>query len=323
MIKIAIICDTSGKDDEGMKKVSRNLANTINKRGGFEVNTINTKECIKYFYNYDILHFIGGPTIRTILAAFFCKIFKWNLKTILTFTNPFLSNLSIQLLGLLKPSISLVSSYYWLNLLRKINVNVKMFNISGVDTQKFFKVSKDKKIELRLKWNIPLNKVVALHVGHLKKDRNISSLINLQKDPEVQVLVVGSTTTKRSDEEVQSLENAGSIVISDYIPSIEEIYQLSDCYIFPTIDQKAAIQIPLSILEAISSGIPVVSTEFGGLKDVLENSFPIIKFIKEKELEELNIIMKNHLNSIEGNIFEINKLDWNYISNDLIKLYEK
>ena len=46
MKKIAMICDTSGKDDEGMKKVSRNLAKKINDIRGFEVDTINTKECL-------------------------------------------------------------------------------------------------------------------------------------------------------------------------------------------------------------------------------------------------------------------------------------
>jgi len=144
----------------------------------------------------------------------------------------------------------------------------------------------------------------------------------LQKDSEIQLLVVGSTTTIRSNEEVQSLEETGSIIINDYIASIEEIYQLSDCYIFPTIDEKAAIQVPLSVLEASSCGIPVVSTEFGGLKDIFSNENSLIKFIKEEDLNYLNIIMKDHLRYFDTNNIQNNNLDWDYISKDLIKFYD-
>ena len=36
----------------------------------------------------------------------------------------------------------------------------------------------------------------------------------------------------------------------DYIEGINELYQLSDLYIFPTIDPIAAIEHPLSVMES-------------------------------------------------------------------------
>lgn len=48
------------------------------------------------------------------------------------------------------------------------------------------------------------------------------------------------------------------------------MYQLSDLYIFPVIFEGGCIGIPLSILEARACGIPVMSTEFGGLKEASE-----------------------------------------------------
>ena len=321
MINIAIICDTSGKDDEGMKKVARNLAVRINSFSDFSVSTIDTRDCLKLYSKFDVFHFIGGPSIKTILVAFICRIFNRNLKTYLTFTNPFLGRMGLFMLGIFKPNLCLVSSKMWFDKLSMLGVRSLMFNVSGVDSEKFFPVRPDKKVSLRRKLHLPQDKKVILHVGHLKEDRNLRALLPLQRDLDIQIVVVGSTTTKQSSKMGMALQRAGCIVISDYIPAIEEYYQASDCYIFPTLNPRAAIQIPLSILEALACGIPAVTTDFGGLRDTFGDFSGTLYYLKLGELGALNEVVKNHSRvELRGKI-NSDYIDWRYVASGLSAIY--
>jgi glycosyltransferase involved in cell wall biosynthesis len=55
-----------------------------------------------------------------------------------------------------------------------------------------------------------------------------------------------------------------------YVPNVEWYYQSADCYVFPIVDKEAAITVPLSVLEAMSTNLPIVSTRFGGLTDIFQ-----------------------------------------------------
>ena len=48
---------------------------------------------------------------------------------------------------------------------------------------------------------------------------------------------------------------------------IEKVYALADCYIFPTANPFNSIETPLSVLEAIATNLPVISSAFGGLPE--------------------------------------------------------
>ena len=45
---------------------------------------------------------------------------------------------------------------------------------------------------------------------------------------------------------------------------------MSDLYVFPVVNNTEAIDMPLSVLEAMSCSLPVISTRFGGLVDYFE-----------------------------------------------------
>src|SRR5262249_13492498 len=62
-------------------------------------------------------------------------------------------------------------------------------------------------------------------------------------------------------------EAHGVVVIDGYVPDVEELYRLADCYVFPTVSPGSAVALPLSILEALASDLPVVSTAFGALSE--------------------------------------------------------
>jgi glycosyltransferase involved in cell wall biosynthesis len=323
VIKLGIVCDISGKDDEGMKKVARSLALVVDRDTNYSVTTIATRDCIGLAREFDRFHFIGGPSYRTIIVSYLCHLLNRDLKCYLTFTNPFLGRFSLLLLKWMKPKLCLVSSQEWLSVLAKLGVPAILFNISGVDTDKFDVVSYESKLALREKLGFPDDKLIVLHVGHLKPDRNIGSLVSLQKNGGQQVVVVGSTTTKQSQAELLSLREAGCIVITEYVGAIEEYYQASDCYVFPTINPRAAIQIPLSVLEALSTGLPIITTEFGGLRDIFGDYDGLFYYFKKHEFGILSRLIEDHCKSDFEVSRDVKFIDWISIASELTSIYEQ
>ena len=159
----------------------------------------------------------------------------------------------------------------------------------GVDTKKFIPVAKEKSAELKAKYGIPPEKTVILHVGHLNEGRNVAQLMKL--DEKYQVILVTSTLTK--DEQDKELKNRllscpNIRLIDDYVPNIEELYQLADVYFFPVIELGKCIDVPVSCLEAAACNKPVVTTDFGEMKAFKDKSgFWLIDSFEEENLNRL------------------------------------
>jgi len=69
-------------------------------------------------------------------------------------------------------------------------------------------------------------------------------------------------------------------------PRVEELYRLADCYVFPSSDADHAIALPLSVLEAASSGLPVVCMKFRALPEQLGGSAGVELVDGEQELTD-------------------------------------
>ena len=146
----------------------------------------------------------------------------------------------------------------------------------GVDAGLFRPAEPGHKARLRAKYGLPAQGWVLLHVGHIKGERNMQALARLQAeaanhadDAGLQVLVVGSTSTHQEAAARQQLVDSGVRVIDGYLP-IVEAYQMADAYIFPVVEEIAAIGVPLSILEAMACNLPVLTTPFGGLPGLFQ-----------------------------------------------------
>ena len=140
----------------------------------------------------------------------------------------------------------------------------------GVDTGRFCPVSREQKIALREKYGIPQDKPVVLHIGHLNRGRNVQQMLKLE-DGFHGLLVVSTQTAHEQDGQLrqQLLEKPSLTLIDRFVPNVEELYQLSDVYLFPVLQTESCIDSPLSALEAAACGIPVVATAFGELKELL------------------------------------------------------
>lgn len=188
----------------------------------------------------------------------------------------------------------------------KIGGNV-IYIKTGVDTQRFAPVDKDVKNALREKYGIDKDAKVVLHIGHMNISRNVDSLRDISKNR--QIVFVVSSEFEHDDELSKRLEENENIkIIDSFIPNIEEIYQLSDVYLFPVINDGGCIDIPLSVLEAASCGIPAVVTKYGELNEFKgEKGF---YFLDEIIPELLNETINLALSKNESPRQSVLEYDW-------------
>ena len=144
----------------------------------------------------------------------------------------------------------------------------------GVDMNKFHPVTKEKKKMLRKKYEIPQDKFIILHLGHINYGRNLSVLKSLQRDDNQAIIVSSTSTPEDTPKDItlqKELESEGIVIFDKYIDSIEEVYQLSDCYAFPVTLEQGCIGIPLSVLEAMAMTKPIITTNAGGISEIIIN----------------------------------------------------
>jgi glycosyltransferase involved in cell wall biosynthesis len=181
---------------------------------------------------------------------------------------------------------------------------------TGVDTGKFTPVSDEEKQKLRDKYGFENDRPLVLHVGHLNEGRNIRNLTEIDSSYQV-VLVVSTLTMNERDESLRKeLESCGNIrIIDHYIKDIQELYQLSDVYFFPVLEEGHCIDVPLSCLEAAACNKPVVMTGYGELSELKDfNGFYCIQSFDRSHVNELIASALNNEN-IETRKAVIN-YDW-------------
>lgn len=180
------------------------------------------------------------------------------------------------------PDVIFVPSYASLLHLNDLSLRGDLLPV-GVDLTQFQKPEAGERAALRQKYNVPADATVYLHVGHLSPKRNVASLARLASEPDAHVIVIGSTSTPEDLSLRLSLEKAGVRVIREFV-AVDEFYKLADAYVFPVIDVEGCVEIPLSVLEALASGLPVIARPFGGLRDVLPAGDDLRYFETEEEM---------------------------------------
>ena len=205
---------------------------------------------------------------------------------------------------------------------------------NGVDTQKF-KPNRDR-VGLRLELGLEEEQKTILCVGRLYYRKGITTLLQsipkvVQKFEDVKFVISGKGF-KKNEEKLRKLAEKlkikESVMFLGYVPDekLPDLYAASDIFVLPALYEN----FPFAILEAQSTGLPVISTKVGGIPEFLTNnkngllvdpSDPeqlaqkIMALLQDPELAE-------ELGRCGRNLVE-EKFAWPLITSRVVDLYRK
>jgi len=271
-MKVYILSNFSRSLDEGMMKVAFQLGESLAKH--HDVFYRNARESVfsPFFWmkirkaKPDVVHVILRPSTTTLSLVQLLKLYCTGAKVFLSALQP-PEHFTNGIFWSIRPDRILVQSYRTQLIFDRLGYKTSWLP-NGVEADRFSPVSEKAKRALREKYKIDKNQFVVLHVGHIVKGRNLRVFSEISKQRDNQVVIIGGTIFKPEKQTWASLVESGCIVWQKHFPNIEEIYQLADCYVFPVVNSSNCIDLPLSVMEAMSCNLPVLSTNFGGLQQL-------------------------------------------------------
>jgi len=303
IMKICVVSNFSDNFDEGLRNVARSLYAALKKNHDVKkVNYYSIPDLLSIRqFNPDVIHFVLSPTVYGLVLAKFTSLLNKNSKTIISATNCSIPEWRIlKILKLLKVDLVLVQTKLTEDFFKSLGFPTKYF-FNSVDIDKFRPMDDSQKTKLRLKYKIPVEKFVLLHVASLTRQRNLDMLMEIQDDKN-QVLIIGRENEKIDLNVFEKLNQKGCKVWLKHFQNIEEVYNLSDCYVFPSKEKNACIETPLSVLEAMACNLPVITTNFGSIPILFQEENGLF-FIEEpgdisKILENISEVNVNNREKI-------------------------
>jgi spore coat protein SA len=189
--------------------------------------------------------------------------------------------------------------------------------------------------ELKQKYNIPEGKVV-LYIGRLSPKKGTHILLKAMKsvmdeNEDVALLVVGSKWYGKNekDEYTDYIQNMaetlnGKIVFTGFIPpsDIPKHYNAGDIFICASQWEEPLARVHY---EAMSAGLPIITTNRGGNAEVMvndSNGIVIDDYKNEKEFKKnIQYLLDNpdicEKYGREGRKFAEEKYNWERVANDV------
>lgn len=287
-MKVLLLANTAGLADEGARNVSRAIAAGLEQR--HELLCMPASAAVLRMdeirrFNPHIVHTLHGPSPRTfaMLAVLHGIIPKAALLASLSQTGPTFTSVRTLLAGL-----------RFIHLLTQDPVSEGFFSHlgfmvhplpNGVEIQRFRPVQP--RLPEALGTRFRRDRPTLLHIGHLKSNRGLNLLAELTGYHGWQALVLGSPALAAVPSIVQMLQAAGCVVSRDFVDDLPGLYCAFDAYIFPVSDWTGAIDMPLSVLEAMACNRPVLSTRFKALPRFLSQGEGLYYFDSVEEAKEI------------------------------------
>lgn len=207
--------------------------------------------------------------------------------------------------------------------------NRKIFVIpNGIELKNFKNLSKD---IARQKLKLAKEEKFLVFVGTLKQVKGLKYLIEAVKIlkgkmPEMRLLIIGEGGEKENlQEQVEKLKLKQNVIFFGKLANekIPEYMIASDIFVLPSLSEG----LPVTVLEAMAAGLPIVATQVGGLPEIVkqgQNGFLVEA--KEPEIlaqKILTLLSDEKLrNSMSlNNQKEAKKYSWDLIVAKLINLY--
>ncbi|VYU05217.1 glycosyltransferase [Clostridium butyricum] len=195
--------------------------------------------------------------------------------------------------------IIVVSKYIKSTIISKYNIEEAKICVlnNGINVDRFSKPTFKEKQYFRKKYNLLENDFVVLFSGRLIKEKGILELIKsiyqCNSIDNLKLVIVGANwfSSNIRDEFTEKLKHisneiSNKIIFTGYIDyeKIHEVYKTADIAVLPSIFNDP---FPLTVLECMAVGIPIISTNSGGIPEMINKDYGIILSIDKKLVKSL------------------------------------
>lgn len=229
-----------------------------------------------------------------------------------------------------------VSEYTKRELAKYYKVNQQKITVihNGVDTQKFQPTLNKRQAKTDLGFN-PEDKII-LSVGRLYARKGLFTLIQsmpavANKFKNAKFVISGKGLANETQKLLAYAKKLGvrnNIIFTGYFPDkkLPKLYQAADIFAFSTFYEN----LPFAILEALSTGLPVVTTNVGGIPEMITNgkngylvepfdpnelAAKILQFLEHPaESEEAGLLARELINE---------RFDWRLIVKKVLVVYKE
>jgi glycosyltransferase involved in cell wall biosynthesis len=205
---------------------------------------------------------------------------------------------------------------------------------NGVDTRKFQPAKDKRKIKEALGFNP--DDLAIVTVGRLYARKGLFTFIEsipavVKRFKNAKFIISGKG---QSDEMRKLTAYAGkigvkdSIVFAGYYPDkkLPELYQAADVFAFSTFYEHH----PFAVLEALSTGLPVVTTNVGGIPETIEsgkNGFLVEPFNPAQLADKILYLLEHPAEASEMGMLArkaiLERFDWRIVVKDVLKVYDE
>jgi glycosyltransferase involved in cell wall biosynthesis len=205
---------------------------------------------------------------------------------------------------------------------------------NGVDIKKFRPATDKRKVKTALGLNP--DDLAIVSVGRLYARKGLFTLIEsmpavTKRFPNAKFIISGkgqSDEIHKLNAHAELLGVKGNIVFTGYTPDKElpKLYQAADIFAFSTFYEHH----PFAVLEALATGLPVVTTTVGGIPETIENGkngLLVPPFNSKRFSEAILYFLEHHAEAAEmgakARQTVEQQLDWQIVVKNAMKIYDQ
>jgi glycosyltransferase involved in cell wall biosynthesis len=205
---------------------------------------------------------------------------------------------------------------------------------NGVDINKFKPAADKRKIKAELGFNP--DDIAIVSVGRLYARKGLFTLIEsmpavVKRFPNAKFIISGKG---QSDEVHKLIAHAtklgviNNIIFTGYYPDkkLPLLYQAADVFAFSTFYEHH----PFAVLEALATGLPVVTTTVGGIPETIQsgkNGLLVAPFNVAQFSEKILYLLEHPVEAAEMGALArttvVEQLDWRIVVKDAMKVYDE
>ena len=205
---------------------------------------------------------------------------------------------------------------------------------NGVDVNKF-KPAKDKR-KIKEELGFKADDLAIVSVGRLYARKGLFTLIEsmpavVKRFKNAKFIISGKGQSDEMRKLINYADRIGvkdSIIFTGYYPDkkLPKLYQAADVFAFSTFYEHH----PFAVLEALSTGLPVVTTRVGGIPETIEsgkNGFLVEPFNPKQFADRILYLLEHPAEASEmGSLARktiLERFDWRIVVKDVLKVYDE